>query len=254
MGHTILIGDDEAGMRIILRKAIEKTKGFEIIGEGEDGLTVLSLADSLRPDIIFMDVEMPGINGIECAKRIIDINPRTIIIFATGHEEYMLEAFQLYAFDYLIKPFKMERVYQTLDRIIELSLSSQKDEKQKPKSAPTRRVVHSEKGMTKLLIKNKEGISFIDINEIVIVQREDRSTVIYTIDSSYITSEGLSEIEERLDKNQFFRTHKSYIINLSMINKIYPYGRWTYIIKLKNTDKDALLTHDKYEELKNIFL
>ncbi|MDF2674415.1 MAG: response regulator receiver domain protein, partial [Clostridiales bacterium] len=88
---------------------------------------------------------------------------------------------------------------------------------------------------------------------IIIIQREDRSTVIYTADSSYITSEGLSDIEEKLDKTQFLRSHKSYIINLSMINKIYPYGRWTYTIKLKNTDKDALLTYDKYEELKKLF-
>jgi two-component system, LytTR family, response regulator len=243
----ILIGDDEAGMRMILRKAIEKTEGFEIVGEGEDGLSVLSLAEKSKPDVIFLDVEMPAMNGIECAKKIIDINPKTIIIFATAHSEYMSDAFQLYAFDYLVKPFKMERVYQTLDRIKTLHLKNYMEEE------PIHKIIRHEKGPHKLLIRNKEGISFIDTSEIIIVQREDRSTVIYTTDSSVATSEGLSEIEERLDKSEFLRTHKSYIINLSMISKIYPYGRWTYIIKLKNTDKDALLTHEKYEELKKIF-
>lgn len=245
LGLRILIGDDEAGMRLILRKAIDKIEGFEIVGEGEDGMAVLSLAERLRPDIIFMDVEMPELNGVECAKKVIDINPKTIIIFATAHEEYMVEAFQLYAFDYLVKPFKIERIYQTLERV--KSLSNVQDEQ------PVQKVKRHERGLEKLLIKNKEGISFVDTDDILIIQREDRSTVIYTSDSSYTTSEGLSEIEEKLDESHFLRSHKSYIINLSMIHKIYPYGRWTYIVKLKNTDKDALLTHDKYEELKRIF-
>lgn len=247
MEIKVLLGDDEAGMRRILRKAIEKTEGFEIVGEGEDGLSVLSLSEKLKPHVIFLDVEMPEMNGVECAKKIMDINPKTIIIFATAHSEYMSDAFQLYAFDYLVKPFKMDRIYQTLERIKALILKNDKEEE------PIHKILRHEHGPHKLLIKNKEGISFIDTNEIIIVQREDRSTVIYTADASYTTSEGLSEIEERLDEQDFLRSHKSYIINLSMINKIYPYGRWTYIVKLKNTDKDALLTHEKYEELKRIF-
>lgn len=245
LGLKIVIGDDEAGMRLVLRKAIEKIEGFEIVGEGEDGNAVLVLAEKLRPHIIFLDVEMPEMTGVECAKKIVDINPKTIIIFATAHNEYMQDAFQLYAFDYLIKPFKIERVHQTLERI--KSLNNIKEEES------IHKIIRHEEGLEKIIIKNKEGISFVDTDDILIIQREDRSTVIYTLDGSYITSEGLSELEERLDNKKFLRTHKSYIINLSMINKIYPYGRWTYIVKLKNTNKDALLTHDKYEDLKKIF-
>lgn len=245
MVFRVLIADDDLGIRTVLKKAISKLEGFEICGEAEDGEAVLSTFEKLKPQIVFIDVEMPKLSGIECAKRIFDLNPRTIIIFATAHEEYMSEAFSMYAFDYIVKPFKLERVYNTLQRIKEVS--NQRD------SFYTEKMFKNEKGLEKLIIKNKEGISFLDIREIIIIQREDRNTVIYTIEGSYNTSEGLTEIEERLDKAYFFRSHKSYIINLSMIHKIFPYGRWTYIIKLKNTDKDALLTHDKYEELKNFF-
>ncbi|WP_411682139.1 LytR/AlgR family response regulator transcription factor [Clostridium thailandense] len=245
MELKVLIGDDEEGMRMVLRKAVEKIDGFKLIGEAEDGEAVLSKVEELHPEVIFLDVEMPKLSGIECAKKIIDINPKIIIIFATAYEMYMSDAFQLYAFDYIVKPFKLDRIYQTLNRI--KTLNEHKNEENMYK------IIRHEKGLEKILVRSKEGISFIDMKDIVIIQREDRNTVIYSIDNSYITSEGLSELEERLDKTQFFRSHKSYIINLSMIHKIYPYGRWTYIVKLKNTDKDALLTHDRYEVLKEIF-
>jgi two-component system, LytTR family, response regulator len=243
----ILIADDDQGMRLVLKKVIEKNSGFEIIGEAEDGITALNLADSSKPDIIFMDIEMPELNGIECAKRILDINPKTIIIFATAHEEYMQDAFEVYAFDYLVKPFKIERINQTLKRIKDISNQKHIE------PIPATSAYPHDKGLEKLIIRNKEGISFIDMNEIILIQREDRSTVIYTSAEHYSTSEGLSEIEGRLSQTIFFRCHKSYIINLTMVSKIYPYGRWTYLIKLRNTEKDALITSDRYEVLQNFF-
>lgn len=245
MELKVFIGDDEAGMRMILRKAIEKIEGFKLVGEAEDGEAVVSSVEEIHPDVIFLDVEMPKLNGVECAKRIMDINPRTIIIFATAHSMYMSDAFQLYAFDYIVKPFKLDRIYQTLNRVKSLNQYHSEQDMYK--------IIRHEKGLDKILIRSKEGISFVDMKDIIIIQREDRNTVIYTIDNSYTTSEGMSELEERLDKTQFFRSHKSYIINLSMISKIYPYGRWTYIVKLKNTDKDALLTHERYDVLKDMF-
>lgn len=245
MHYKVLIADDEKEMRSLLKKAIEKVDGFEAVFEAENGERALEIIKSSHPHVVFLDVEMPGLNGVECAKRILEINPDTIIIFATGHNEYMSDAFELYAFDYLTKPFKMERLFTTLERIKKMDLKSEKDSINK--------IIRHEKGLNKLVIKNKEGISFVDMKDIIIIQREERSTAVYTSDSCYTTSEGLSEIEEKLDKSQFLRSHKSYIINISMISKIYPYGRWTYTIKLKNTDKDALLTYDKYEELKNLF-
>ena len=241
----VLIADDDQGMRMILKKMIDKQEGFELVGEAENGQEALQLSEALRPHVVFLDVEMPLLDGLECAKRIMDINPKTFIIFATGHSEYMPEAFDIYAFDYLVKPFKLDRINQTLTRIKELQHQSDLHS--------IKQIIKHEKGLDKLVIRNKEGISFIDMEDIILIQREDRSTAVYTIREKYITSEGLSELEERLDKTVFFRSHKSYIINLSMVHKISTYGRWTYIIKLKNTDIDALLTHDKYDELQKLF-
>jgi len=245
MELKVLIGDDDSGIRLVLKKAIEKVEGFNLVGEAADGEAALFLFQSLKPDIVFLDVEMPKLTGIQCATKIMDMDPKTKIIFATAHEEYMPEAFQVYAFDYLVKPFKIERIFQSLERIKALNTHVE--------DVSVNKIIKQVKVLDKLLIKNKEGISFVDMKDIIIIQREDRNTVIYTKDNSYITSEGLSELEERLDKAMFLRSHKSYIINLEMITNIYPYGRWTYCIKLKNTNKDALITHDKYDELKDRF-
>lgn len=245
MDIKVLIVDDEKGIRTVIKKILEKSGGFEVVGDIDNGEEAIEVFNELRPEVVFLDVEIPGCSGIECAKRLSDIEPKTIIIFATAHQEYMSEAFQLYAFDYLVKPFKIDRVMQTLDRIKSLNKPNYGDGIDK--------IIKYEKGLDKLMIKNKEGISFVDTNEIMLIQREESSTVIYTKTDSFTTSISLSDIEDKLDKNQFFRSHKSYIINLSLITKIYPYGRWTYVVKLKNTDKDALLTHEKYEDIKRIF-
>ncbi|MCX7772117.1 MAG: LytTR family DNA-binding domain-containing protein [Clostridia bacterium] len=247
MDFKVLIADDDEGMRLVLRKAIEKSEGFKVVGEAVDGESALHHAEALRPDVIFMDVEMPILRGVDSAKKILDINPKTIIIFATAHEEYMPKAFELYAFDYMVKPFRIDRISQTLARVKQLSLNLE--------SAPSPARVPSpkEKALGKLIIRTKESVNLVDEEEILLVQREERSTVIYTRDERFVTSEGLTELEERLDSSVFFRSHKSYIINLTMVHKIYPYGRWTYLVKLKNTEKDALLTHDKFEELEKLF-
>ena len=244
----VLVCDDEPGMRMILGRIVEKAAGFEQVGEAEDGKTAVALFVKFRPDVVFLDVEMPRQSGIECARQIADMAPETCIIFATAHEHYMKEAFEVYAFDYLVKPFKVERVNETLARIA--SLRSRKEEE---KEQPLRTTERRQMGLQKLLVKHKEGISLLDMADIILIQREDRATAIYTAHERIVTSEPLSELMERLDPNLFFRSHKSYLINLAMVYKIYPYGRWTYVVKLKDIKQDALITYEKYNELEGFF-
>lgn len=242
----VLVADDDAGMRLILGKRIEQTPGFHVVAEAETGEDVLTLYDKTRPAVVFLDVDMPGKNGVECARQIQDQDPACILIFATGHEEYMSEAFEVYAFDYLVKPFKLERLDNTLARI--RSLRQVPDEP----SVPTPAVVKNAVG--RLMLRHKDGVSFVAMNDILLVQREERATVIYVSGGGrFVTAETLSETEARLDPTVFFRCHKSYIINLSRIRDISPYGRWTYIVRLDGTEHDALITHEKYEELERMF-
>ncbi len=248
----VMIADDDPGMRLIERKMIEKVDGFVLVGEAENGDELMSLVEEHRPQVVFLDVEMPGKTGVECGRLIQDMDPSIILIFATAHDQYMGDAFEVYAFDYLIKPFKVDRVMRTLerarDRIIRVSEDDDEELPQLPKAAQPKIATG------RLMLRHKDGVSFVSMSDILLVQREDRSTVIYTRGGGrYVTSDALGETEARLDPAVFFRCHKSYIINLNEISAITPYGRWTYIVRLNGTDHDALITHEKYEELEKLF-
>ena len=242
----ILIADDDPGMRTVMRKLAERAEGYELVGEAGDGERLLELYEETRPDVVLMDVEMPGMTGIECAKVIQDRNPRTVLVFATAHEQYMRSAFEVYAFDYLVKPFKLERALNTLSLIRERLTA------QSPAPEPVR--PHPTAASGRLMLKHREGLSFLDIPSILLIQREERASVLYLSDGSrYVTSDSLGELEQRLPQEMFFRCHKSYIVNLNHIDSIAPYGRWTYIVKLRGTDRDALITHERFEALQSLF-
>jgi Response regulator of the LytR/AlgR family len=244
----VLIADDESGMRLIMRKMIERVEGFRLVDEAENGTDLIRQFEKHQPHVVFLDVEMPEMTGVECAKIIQDTDPRAIIIFATAHDCYMGDAFAVYAFDYLVKPFKAERVIQTLEKA--------RDRITRRGEAALPALHHVEKKLSaeRLMLRHRDGITFINMQDIVLVQREDRVTVLYTVgDERYVTGESLSETEKRLDSDAFFRCHKSYIINLNHIKDITPYGRWTYVVRLNGTAHDALITHEKYEELERMF-
>lgn len=242
---NVLIADDNDGMRMVLRKAVEKT-GNTIVGEAACGQEAVEMFEKTRPQVIFLDIELPDIDGIETARHIIDIDPRAFIIFATAHEEFRKEAFEIYAYDYLVKPFEISRIASTLERI-----EAQSSGLEVP--AMPLDVSKNPKKSDKLLLRHKDGISLVDTSDIILIQRENRATVIYTTIEKHITSETLSEMEQRLPAGKFFRCHKSYIVNVDRITRIYPYGRWTYIVKLKGTDLDALMTQERYNALQAFF-
>lgn len=243
----VVIADDNEAMRRIERKMIEKVEGFTLVGEAKDGLECIALVEQLRPHIVFLDVEMPGKTGVEAARIIQDMDPTIILIFATAHDEYMGDAFEVYAFDYLVKPFKVERVLQTLERARD-RLYPERDEAPLPhRAAPV-------KAAGRMMLRHRDGVTFLSMQDIVLVQREDRQTVIYAKDGGrYVTGDSLADTEAKLDPAVFFRCHKSYIINLNHISNITPYGRWTYVVRLTGITQDALITHEKYEELEQMF-
>ena len=243
----ILIADDDDGMRLIMRRFVEKAGGFQIVGEAKDGRELIRLNEQTHQQVILLDVEMPVMTGVECARIIQDINPKTILVFATAHEKYMGDAFEVYAFDYLLKPFREQRVMKTL-ALIRSRLAEEAEERAVKPETP-RNVAPR-----KLMLRHKEGVSFVDMEDILLIQREERSTVLYLAGGErLVTSDSLSELDERLPDDMFFRTHKSYVVGLRHIDSITPYGRWTYVVKLRGTTHDALVTAERLEILQKMF-
>jgi len=250
----VMIVEDEPEIRKILGKMIEKKDGFTVVAACGDFAGGITAFMKYRPEVVFMDIDLAGESGLDCAKTITELEPKTKIIFATAHSEYMANAFEIYAFDYLVKPFNLERVEKTLTRIkgIREAFQGAKDVTT-PEETSDKILAPSEQHKDKLMIKGKEQMTFLDKKDIILVERLDGETIITTKDGEFHTSASLGSIEEKLDEKEFMRCHKSYIINLACISQIEVYGRWTYTVKLKGTNATALMTSQKYEEVKQLY-
>ena len=234
----VMVVEDEEHIRGILQKMIERNDGFTVVSSCGDFASAISDFIRLRPEVVFMDIDLNGESGMECAKAITEVEPKVKIVFATAHSEYMANAFEIYAFDYLVKPFDMERIAKTLGRIADTA--GQEEKTGRPEKADDE----------KLIIRGKEEINFVDIKDIIMIERVDSMTRIITKDETYLTAQSLSSLEEKLNTERFMRCHKSYIISIDAIKKLEVYGRWTYIVRFKGTDETALMTSAKYDEIK----
>ena len=240
----VMVVEDEEQIRSILGKMIEKNEGCSVVASCGNFAAAISDFIRLRPEVVFMDIDLGGESGLECAKAITEVDPKVKIVFATAHSEYMANAFEIYAFDYLVKPFDMARIAKTLDRIKSMSTGSDAVKELSDKA---------EGSCEKLIIRGKEEINIVDVDDIIMIERSDGVSRIVTKDEVYLTSQSLTSLEEKLDPEQFIRCHKSYIIRTDAVRKLEVYGRWTYTVRLRDTDEMALMTTEKYEEMKQMF-
>ena len=240
----VMVVEDEEQIRSILGKMIEKNEGCSVVASCGNFAAAISDFIRLRPEVVFMDIDLGGESGLECAKAITEVDPKVKIVFATAHSEYMASAFEIYAFDYLVKPFDMARIAKTLDRIKSMSTGSDAVKELSDKA---------EGSCEKLIIRGKEEINIVDVDDIIMIERSDGVSRIVTKDEVYLTSQSLTSLEEKLDPEQFIRCHKSYIIRTDAVRKLEVYGRWTYTVRLRDTDEMALMTTEKYEEMKQMF-
>lgn len=238
----VMVIDDEPQICQLLSRIVGKQPDYQVVAECETFSEAVVAFTKYKPEVAFVDIDLGGENGLECAKVFTELNPKVKIIFATAHSEYMANAFEIYAFDYLVKPFNMERVVRTLDRI-----------RQDYTEGITDRVMQSEQYKGKLLLKGRDRATLVDAAEIIFVERAEGATSVVTSTDNYRTTISLTEIEEKLKGQGFMRCHKSYLVNLSKISRMTPYGRWTYLVKFHGTEATALMTSQSYEEIKRMF-
>ena len=244
----VLIVEDDSNVRKLLKKMIEKHDGFSVSFEASGVKEAIEFYQNNPVELVMMDIDLKGESGMECARIISDMNPKVKIVFTTAHSEYMADAFEIYAFDYIVKPYNMQRLNRTLNRIKDISYNNENTH-----NTESHMPVTGSTTFGKLTVKNKEETFFIDFEDIYFIERVNGSTRIITDSREYITSMSLSDIYEKLDKNIFLRSHRSYIVNMIKIHKITQYGRWTYNVKFKGISESALMTYENFEAMKRLY-
>ncbi|MEK3798842.1 LytTR family transcriptional regulator DNA-binding domain-containing protein [Peribacillus sp. FSL H8-0477] len=215
----VYIVDDEPLARDELRYLLLRSKLVEITGEAASFEEALEQISAYQPDLVFVDIEMTDQNGLQLAKRLQELNPIPSIVFATAYDEFALQAFDLGASDYILKPFDEKRIQQTIEKII-----LQKTKRNHAISTNPKRIAVSLEGR----------ILLIDCDSILYMTSADGKCTIFTDNQAYTISETLTMLEKKLSGSMFLRVHRSYLVNVEHISEIEPWFNSTYNITMKN--------------------
>ncbi|MGO1369552.1 MAG: LytR/AlgR family response regulator transcription factor [Senegalia sp. (in: firmicutes)] len=248
-----LIVDDELPAREEIIYLLSKYKDIEIIGEENNGLSAMEAVEKLEPDMIFLDINMPKISGIEVANKIINKEDNIpLIVFITAYDEYAIKAFELDAIDYLLKPISEQRLDKTIDKL-RLGLGF-RNEKYEIKLNNIINKLQKKKEVTlDKLTLYKEGAFYpIEIKDIILATVEDKNTVIITKNDKFIYHESLSHFEKNINNDNFFKSHRSFVVNMDYIEKIEPWFNQSYNIKLKYYNENIPVSRGQLKEFKMI--
>ena len=240
-----LIADDELPARGELRYELSSIPGVTVVGECANGKEVLSfLRTHPNVDILFLDIEMPVMNGLETAKEILAMNYPVKIVFATGYSQFALQAFDLEAFDYILKPYDEERIAKTIERL------SGSLEERKQYQAPGEIISASRK----ITLQTKDKTLLLSpSHEIILISTEKSdSSLFYTTNGIIRSKMTLRDIEKILSPQGFFRTHKGYIVNLSKVREIKPQDNSTLLLTMEKYPKEKVPVSRHYiKEFRN---
>jgi two-component system LytT family response regulator len=208
----------------------------------DDGLDVLKYLQSHQVDVIFLDINIPSLDGVLLAQNISKFAQKPLIVFITAYKEHAVDAFELEAFDYILKPYHEMRII-TMLRKVENTLQ-QAAHQSNPEAV--RSSVH-----TINLVKD-ERIIVTDINDIYYAEAHEKMTFVYTRREEYVMSKNITEFCSRLPEEAFFRCHRSYCINLSKIREIEPWFNNTYMLKLRDLEFQVPVSRSKVKEFRQL--
>lgn len=226
----VLIVDDEAPARDELKFLLERIPEIRIVDMATTGKEALLKIMEQKPDVVFLDIQMPDMTGLVVCRELTQrLKPEEIpfIIFATAYDQHALEAFEVNAVDYILKPFDEERLQVTMEKVKRLVHAADPE--------PLRRILSllEKPKKTKLPVEENERIILLNPQEIVYCSISDRHVIIKTQGHEYKTGYNLGELEQRLG---FLRTHKSYLVNPEMVREIIPWFNGTYNLVLQDNE------------------
>ncbi len=229
--RTIIVEDEEPA-RNIIKHYLKDYQEFELIGEFADGFSGVKAINELKPDVSFLDVQMPKLTGFEVLEL---IEHKPLIIFSTAFDQYAIKAFEMNASDYLLKPYTKERFAQAIAKVSERF-------KQKQTIAPkVEAIIQTVDEKTELIsrvaVKCGSKINVISVEDITYLESEGDYVMIYTKDGRFLKEKTMKYFETHLDENHFIRIHRSNIVNVNEILRIEHYDKENYMVLLKNNAK-----------------
>ena len=226
MIKTIIV-EDEKLARDLIKDYLQNHEDFELIGEYEDGFSGLKAINEMKPDLIFLDIQMPKLTGFEMLE-VLEHHPA--IIFTTAYDQYALKAFEHNALDYLLKPYSKDRFDEALGKARERVQSGDTE-------SISRLVEHrdeQEDEIHRVVVKSRSRISVIPVDDIIYLEAQDDYVMIYTLQSKHLKQKTMKFFEAHLPVADFVRIHRSYIVKLSEIAQMQLYEKESYIVILKN--------------------
>ncbi len=219
---NVMIIDDEKDARDLLRLYITENASLSIIGEASDGVEAVTLINNLKPDVVFLDIEMPGLSGFEVIEKLDDI---PIIIFSTAYDNFAVNAFELNALDYLLKPYGRTRVQNTINRLLHNHITTSIE------SISLSSNVTQFKN--KIILNKGARKTLVNIADITYAQAYGDYTKVFTTHGEYLSLKGISSLLDNLDKNYFIRLHRSFFANREFMAEVIKSDRYYYAI-MKN--------------------
>jgi DNA-binding LytR/AlgR family response regulator len=236
MALTVLVADDEPTARQFLTLLLQRQEGVTVVGEAGDGEEALEKAEELKPDVVFLDIRMPEMDGLEAARALQETERPPWIVFATGYDEYAVEAFDAAAIDYVMKPYDEERLEKTIQRIEERRMESGGGDSEERKRI-SEEIVRLAPKISKIPLKSEESIRLADPDEILFVQARGRRVYVKTRTGEFAVHHTVTWLEQRLNGWNFFRANEGCLVNLDKVKEVIQCGDRSYELRLN--DKEA---------------
>jgi two-component system, LytTR family, response regulator len=234
MNLRVLIVDDEAPARRKVRSLLSGNTDVVIVGEASNGLEAVEAIQRLQPDLVFLDIQMSGMNGFEVIAAVgIDVMPA--IVFITAFDEYALKAFDVEAVDYLLKPIRADSCERALNRAAERINKREGDSDRLARLLD--RVHPAAPYLQRFVVRDGERLFFVPTDRILRISADGNYVRLHTADGSHMIRETISRLEFRLNPEQFVRIHRSEIINIDCVKEIQPLFHGDYIVILKDGEE-----------------
>ena len=236
-----IIVEDELPAREELKYFLNEEKEIKLIAEFDNPLDTLNFLENNTADVIFLDINMPDMNGISLGKIITKMYPNMKIIFITAYKDYAVDAFEIKAFDYLLKPYSESRIRNLLKSLVNIKNENITNE-------------IKNNNFRKITINMDDRLYVVSLNDVDYIEADEKETLIFSNQKKYVSKIKISKWEEMLKGNNFYRCHRSFIINLDKITEIEQWFNSSWVIKIKNYSTAIPVSRNNIKELKELFL